>query len=66
MSDSILPTLVTPGDVAAWLALPARRVERMARAGDIPAIRLPSGEYVFDADELTAWLEALRERGRHE
>jgi excisionase family DNA binding protein len=63
MSDP-LPTLVTPGDVAAWLAIPVRRVERMARDGEIPAIRLPTGEYVFDADDLTAWLNSLRERGR--
>jgi excisionase family DNA binding protein len=66
MSSTHLPNLLTPGDVAAWLALPVRRVERLARDGEIPAIRLPTGEYVFAADELTAWLDALRERRRHE
>jgi excisionase family DNA binding protein len=65
MSD-VLPTLISPSDVAAWLAVPVRRVERMARDGEIPAIRLPTGEFVFAADDLAAWLDALRDRRRHE
>jgi hypothetical protein len=66
MSDHTLPTLITPGDVAAWLSIPVRRVDRMARDGDIPAIRLPTGEYVFDPDALASWLEVLRGGGGRE
>jgi hypothetical protein len=63
MSET-LPTLLTPCDVASWLALPTSRVERLVRDGAIPCIRLPTGEIVFDAAELAAWLGSLRVRMR--
>lgn len=57
---TILPHLLTSRDVALWLALPARRVEKMARNREIPSIYLPGGDIVFDAGELASWIEALR------
>jgi excisionase family DNA binding protein len=53
---TLLPHLLTPADVAGWLSLPARQVKRLARRGDIPAVELPGGELVFDADDLREWL----------
>jgi hypothetical protein len=58
--DALLPRLLTAQDVALWLALPTGRVERMARAGQIPCVTLPDGSVVFDQEELAGWLDALR------
>jgi predicted site-specific integrase-resolvase len=48
-------------DVADLLRLPMRRIARWVRQGTIPAIVLPDGELVFDADEIAAWIDARRE-----
>jgi hypothetical protein len=58
-----LPRLWTSDDVADWLHLPARRVEKLARGKAIPSITLPGGELVFDPAELARWLDGLRQRG---
>jgi hypothetical protein len=60
--DTPLPVMLTPLDVAAWLSLPSRRVEQMARRGEIPSVTLPTGDLVFDRAELVAWLDSLRGR----
>jgi excisionase family DNA binding protein len=62
METPTLPTLLTPVDVAEWLSLSARQVERMARRGEIPALALPTGDLVFDKSELLMWLDRLRDQ----
>jgi hypothetical protein len=59
-ATATLPRLLIPDQVANWLCLPTRRVERMARRGEIPCITLPDDSIVFDAEELAEWLESLR------
>ena len=59
MSTS-LPTLLTPHEVAHWLSQPAARVVRLARAGQIPCLKLPDGKLLFDPRELSRWVERLR------
>jgi hypothetical protein len=55
--------LLTADDVAAWLLMPSRRVERMARDGLIPSIKLPDGSRLFDPAALAAWLDTRRTTG---
>jgi excisionase family DNA binding protein len=55
-----LPELLTSQEVAAWLSLPTARVEKLARRGDIPALRLPGGDLAFDKADLVRWLDKLR------
>jgi hypothetical protein len=57
--DAALPRYLTAFDVADWLHIPARRVERMARAGQIPCVRLPDGGLLFDAAVLAEWAKTL-------
>jgi hypothetical protein len=57
-----LPLMLTAMDVGLWLSLPTRQVERMARHGEIPCIRLPTGEILFDRAELLMWLDSLRDQ----
>ena len=64
MTSPALPELLTPLDVATWLAIPSRRVERLAKQGRIPCIVLPGGDIVFRADELSKWLDSLGEGPR--
>jgi hypothetical protein len=59
MDADALPRLLTPADVGRWLSLPARRVERMAKRGEIPYRILPSGDIVFEAEALAAWARQL-------
>jgi len=54
------PRLIDAGDVATWLSLPRRKVIAMARECSIPCYSLPCGDYVFDAEEIAAWLQARR------
>jgi len=60
MNTAVLPRLLTSADVADWLSLSARQVERMGRRGELPAVELPDGSLVFDAEDLAAWLEARK------
>jgi hypothetical protein len=60
MSPPSLPCLLTAADVAAWLLLTRRAVERMTRDGAIPAIRLPDGSHLYDPGALAAWLDTRR------
>jgi hypothetical protein len=62
MPTTTLPALITPQAVAEWLAEPTARVIRWAKAGKIPAVRLPSGDFLFDHAELVQWLKTLRGR----
>jgi helix-turn-helix protein len=58
--DAPLEPLLTSLDVSAWLLMPPRRVERLARQGLIPAVRLPDGSLAFERAELERWLAGLR------
>jgi hypothetical protein len=57
---STLPRLLALADVANWLRLPTRKVAKMARGREIPAVELPGGELVFDAGDLAGWLESRK------
>ena len=59
MDAKTLPDVLTAADVALWLRLPTRAVERMARRGDIPARTLPTGDLAFEAADLAEWLRHL-------
>ena len=50
-----LPQLLDPSEVAAWLGVPVRRLERLVQAKEIPAIWV-CGQLRFDAAQLRAWL----------
>jgi hypothetical protein len=60
--DTPLPSLLTAHDVADWLGQSAAWVLRRARRGQIPCLKLPSGEFLFDQRELIGWLDSLRQR----
>jgi hypothetical protein len=62
MDAPTLPLLLTPMDVGLWLSLSTRQVEKMARRGEIPSIKLPNGDLVFDRAELLMWLDQLRDQ----
>jgi hypothetical protein len=61
---STLPQLWDKYDVAHWLGVLPARVQRMAREGELPAIRLPGKEndFVFEPEALREWLEKLKRR----
>jgi hypothetical protein len=61
MSPATLPRLLSPADVADWLNLSVRQVERMAREGQLPGIPLPDGSTVFDQQDLVGWLERRKQ-----
>ena len=42
------------------LQISERSLNRMADAGQIPSITLPSGERRFDSDQVRAWLRQLQ------
>jgi hypothetical protein len=50
-------------EVASWLVLSTRAVERMARERKIPAVELPDGSLLFDPAELAAWIRTRRTKG---
>lgn len=64
MATASLPELLTSLDVGAWLSIPARQVEKLARNGDIPCILLPDGTLAFRAADLAAWSERLPRPGK--
>jgi excisionase family DNA binding protein len=55
-----MSNLITEDEAAEILRLTPRRLTRMARNGDIPAVILPTGEIRFDQAELLAWVESLK------
>ena len=52
-----LPQLLTVEDVAAWLRLSPRAVQRLAQSGELPAVRIDGRRYRFPAADLARWLE---------
>lgn len=61
MDAPTLPLMLTAMDVGLWLNLPTLQVERLARHGKIPCIRLPTNEILFDCAELLMWMDRLRD-----
>lgn len=56
-----LPTLLTPRTVALWLDITREKLREMSLAGEIPGIKLPSGEYRYRELDLEAWLQSRAE-----
>jgi hypothetical protein len=54
--------MLTAMDVALWLSLPTGQVERLARRGQIPSVKLPTGDILFDRAELLMWIDHLRDQ----
>jgi excisionase family DNA binding protein len=50
--------LLTARSVAGLLDVSAATVLRWTRAGDLPAVRLPSGQIRYREDELDDWINA--------
>ena len=55
--------LIDDSEVGEILALTARQVERMARRGEIPFVRLPNKEIRYDPIDIEIWLQAIKARG---
>ena len=56
--------LMTLAEAAALLRLEQRKVQRLARRGQLPgAILLPRGEVRFERARLLSWLRSLAKRG---
>jgi excisionase family DNA binding protein len=61
--DAVLPRLLTSNQVADWLNVTPRRVEDMARRGEIPSVAMPDGRRLFDAGDLATWLQGRKGAG---
>jgi hypothetical protein len=53
--------ILTDGEAARILRMPRLRLLRLAKAGDVPSIRLPDGEYRFVQADLWAWVEGHKQ-----
>jgi excisionase family DNA binding protein len=49
-------SLITARAVAGMLNVTPATILRWTRAGDLPAVRLPSGQIRYRADQLDAWM----------
>jgi len=58
--DTILPDMLTAGDVASWLHTTSNFVLRLVRRGEIPHLTLPNGDVLFDRAELADWVKSFR------
>jgi len=56
--------LLTSFAVGQILALPSRRVDRLARSGELPSIELPGGELRYDPADIAAWIRSRRAAGK--
>ena len=59
-----LPKLIGPIEVSAWLNLSSRQVLRLARLEQIPHLKLPNGELLFEKSALAAWLDGIRAQNK--
>ncbi len=53
--------LLIDGEAARLLRMPLKRLQRLAKAGDIPHILLPDDEIRFDPDDLREWVESRKQ-----
>jgi excisionase family DNA binding protein len=58
--NASLPEMLTPGEVASWLHTRTNFVLRLVRRGEIPHVKLPNGDVLFDRAELTDWVKTYR------
>jgi hypothetical protein len=58
--DTMIQSLLTSHDLAAWLCATARRVERMARDGQIPCLIMPDSTIRFEPIEIRRWIKSRR------
>ena len=56
MDAPVLPMMLTAPEVALWLSVPTRRVEQMARNGEIMGVQV-GRLWRFRASVLNEWLE---------
>lgn len=64
MQTNFSRPLLTPDDVGHWLAMTARNVKRLAREGVLPHISLPTGDIVFEPEEISRWVESRKVRSK--
>jgi hypothetical protein len=55
--------MLTAAEVASWLVLTTRAVERLARDRAIPAVQLPDGSFLFEPAALARWIKSRRTGG---
>ena len=53
--------LLDETDVARLLGLTPRQVQKLAKRGDLPVVRLPGDELRFDPDDLRAWVAGRKQ-----
>jgi excisionase family DNA binding protein len=53
--------LITDSEVGELLRLSSRQVEKLAKRGEIPSIRLPDNEIRFDPDEIRRYIESRKQ-----
>ena len=53
--------LLTPGEAAELVRLTTRRLQKLARNGEIPVIVLPGDELRFDERDLWKWVESHKQ-----
>ena len=53
--------LLTASEAADVVRLTPRQVDRLARRGKLPAVRLPGDEIRFDEADLWTWIDAHRQ-----
>jgi excisionase family DNA binding protein len=58
------PPLLTVQQVAELLSVPAERVYRMVRGGELAAIRLGPASIRFDPEDLERWIAEHRQEAR--
>jgi len=61
--ENVLPLLLTSADVVKRLNTTKQTLCVWVRAGKVPAIRMPNGDYRFDQAEIEAWLHSRKTGG---
>ena len=64
-NEAYLEPLLSTRELAALLGLHVKTVERMARAGRIPSLRI-AGRVRFRAATIASWLAAREDRPCHD
>ena len=59
MISKSLANLVGPGVVAVLFGVHPDSIRRWARAGKIPAVVLPSGRFLFDAEKVLGMVKSV-------
>jgi len=54
-------TLLTDTEASRLLRMQPSRLRRLANRGDIPHIRLPGGDVLFDPRDLARWIDEHRQ-----